>query len=155
MKPLAPISVDDSLWPLVIVRMVGTSSPAEFEAYLEKRLEFLRRGQPHLHLVEVDTSRNCPLPPEQRQRLVKWMAQHEEAIRQRLLGLAYATDSAQVRLTLSLIFHSKAPTYPYVVVPNLALGGAWAAGRLNEAGLHADAERVRGHFGLLRHPRHG
>ena len=79
------------------------------------------------------------------------MARHETLIRQTLLGVAYATDSAIFRLSMSLVFHLKTPAYPYVVAPNLELGVAWAASRLGEAGLHADATRGRLHFGLLRH----
>ena len=155
MKESAPISLDDSLGPLVIVRFVGTPPLRDFEAYLEKSLEILRRGQPHLLLVDVDRSREDGTPPlEHRQLLANWLARHEERIRQTVLGVAYATDSALVRLALSLLFHLKAPASPYVVAPNLELGAAWAACRLSEAGLYADAEHIRLHFGLLRPRRH-
>ncbi len=154
MKLSAPVSVDDSLWPLVIVHLVGTASLADFEAYLEKRLEFLRRGQPHLVVVVVDASRGITMPTEHRHKQVEWLSRHEELIRQTLLGVAYATDSALFRLTLSLVFHIKSPAYPYVIIPSQELAVAWAASRLDEAGLHADAERIRYHFGPLHHRSH-
>jgi hypothetical protein len=153
MNPPTSITVDDSHWPLVIVRMVGTPTVADFEAYLEQRLELLRRGQ-HAIVVDVDASRGVTMPTEQRVKQVEWRVRHEELIRQKLLGMAYATDSAIFRLSLSLVFHMKPPAYAYVVAPNLELGVAWAACRLSEAGLHADAERTRLHFGLLRQRRH-
>jgi hypothetical protein len=154
MKLFAPITMDDSLWPLVIVHLVGTASLADFEAYQEKRLELLRRGPPHLVVVEVDASRGIVLPNEHRQKHVEWLVRHEELIRQRLLGVAYATDSAIFRLTLSLVFHIKSPACPYVITPSLEQAVAWAESRLAEAGLHEDAERIRYHFGLQHHRSH-
>jgi hypothetical protein len=149
------ITLDDSLWPLVTVRFVGTPPLWAFEAYLETSLGILRRGR-HLLLVDVDRSRgDGTAPPEHRQLLVNWLARHEERIRQTVLGVAYATDSAMIRLALSLIFHLKPPAAPYVIAPNLELGMTWATCRLNEAGLHADAERIRGHFRQFRQRRHG
>ncbi len=156
MQTSAPISVDDSLWPLVIVRFVGNPPLSAFEAYLEKSSEILQRGQPHVLLVDVDRSREDGTPPsEHRQLLVSWLARNEQRIRQTVLGVAYATDSALVRLTLSLIFHFKAPAAPYVIAPDLERGAEWAACRMDEVGLHADAERIRGHFRQLRLRRHG
>jgi len=148
MSSVAPVTMDDSLWPLVVARYVGTPTLAQFEEGLEKRAAFLRRDEPHLILV--DAIRGDMLPAEHRQRQVEWMVQYEELIRQKLLGTAYVTDSALIRLTLSTIFYFKSPAYPYVIAPSLERGVEWLARKMDEAGLHEAATHSRNHFGLIR-----
>lgn len=148
MRILAPLTVDDTLWPLVVIRYVGTPPLAQFEECLEKRAAFLRRSEPHLILV--DAIRGGMLPTEHRQRQVEWMVQHEELIRQKLLGTAYVTESAVSRLTLSAIFYFKPPVYPYVIAPRVELGVEWLVRRMNDAGLYEAATRVGHSFGLIR-----
>ena len=147
MTPPTSITVDDSLWPLVVIRLVGTPALPEFEKVLAKRTEILRRGT---HLLLVDGMRSGMLPLEHRQRQVKWMGQHQELLRESMLGAAYATDSAFIRLTQSIVLHLETPAYPYVIVSRVDQAAEWSARKLEDSGLHEDAERVRYHFGLLR-----
>ncbi|HEX8821110.1 MAG TPA: hypothetical protein VF794_14370 [Archangium sp.] len=146
MKTPAPISVDDSLWPLVVIRFVGTPSLRAFEAHLEQRAELLRRGEPHLLLM--DASRSGLLPTEHRQRQAAWTAQHDEALRSTVLGTAWVTDSAFLQLSLRSLFHLEPPTHPYVLVPTVEQAADWAARQLEAARQHEAATRVRAHFAL-------
>jgi hypothetical protein len=148
MKTPAPISLDDSLWPLVVIQFVGTPSRRSFEAYLEQRTELLRRGEPHLLLM--DASRSGLLPTEHRQRQAAWTAQHDEALRSTVLGTAWVTDSAFLQLSLRSLFQLEPPTHPYVLVSSVAQAADWAAQQLETARQHEAAERVRTHFGLRR-----
>jgi hypothetical protein len=150
MKKPAFITLEDSLWPLVIARVVGTPSLSDLEGYLTRRAKHLRRG-PHVQVV--DATRIVMLPAEARQRILEWLPPHEELIRERLLGTAYATDSAFLRLTLSILFHLRPQTSPHIIVSRLDVATEWAARRLEEEGLHEGAELTRHHFGLL--PRMG
>jgi hypothetical protein len=141
-----PITLDDSHWPLVLSRFVGTPSLAEFEKYLAKRTGLLQRG-PHLFLV--DGMRSGIKPANQRQRLVEWMGQHEELLRERMLGTAYATNSDLMRLTLSIVFHLRPPVFPYVIVSQMEQAMGWAVCKLEEAGQYEAAERIRHQSGLF------
>jgi hypothetical protein len=146
MNTFPAITVDDSLWPLVLCRFEGTPSLPEFEGYLRKRAGLLQRGP---HLLLVDGMNTGMKPPSQRQRLVEWMGQHEALLRERLLGIAYATNSDQMRLTLSIIFHLRPPVSPYVIFSRMEQAVGWVVHKLEEAGQHEAAERVRYQPGLL------
>jgi hypothetical protein len=77
MRGPAPITVEDSLWPLVVIRYVGTPTLAQFEEGLEKRAAFLRRSEPHLILV--DAIRGGMLPAEWLARRMDESGLHETA----------------------------------------------------------------------------
>jgi hypothetical protein len=141
------ITVDDSLWPLVIIQSVGTPRLGDFEAHLEKRSEWLERG-PHLLFVDGMYSGMLPLPLRQRQ--LEWMARHEELRRERMLGAVHALDSALTRLTLSIVMHLSRPSYPYIVFNRLDHAAAWAACKLEDLGHFEVAERLQHRFELTR-----
>ncbi|QRN97824.1 hypothetical protein JRI60_01700 [Archangium violaceum] len=145
--PPAAITVDDSLWPLVVIRSVGTSRLADFEAHLEKRVKCLERG-PHLLLVDGMHSGMLPLPHRERQ--LEWMARYEELRRERMIGAVHALDSALTRLTLSIVMHQSRPSYPYIVFNRLDHAAAWAACKLEDLGHPEVARRVQHRFGVTR-----
>jgi hypothetical protein len=152
MNRIEPITVDESLWPLVVSRLVGTPSRLEFEQYLAKRAGFLQRGQ---HLLLVDGTSIGLNPAEQRQLLVAWTGQHRELMRERLLGTAYATTSDAMRLTLSILYHLRPPVSPYVILSRLDEAAGWAVSRLQEVGQYEAAERVRHRYGFTLEQRAG
>ncbi|HEX5744625.1 MAG TPA: hypothetical protein VFZ09_00200 [Archangium sp.] len=137
---------DDSLWPLLMVRVVGVASPPQFEEYLEESASFYRRRQPYV--IVSDLLQVGMLPAELRRRQVEWTTLHDGLIRESLLGNAFIINTPIFRLGLNVLFHLSPPTWPYVVVPRMEPALAWAVVRLEEAGLREHAERVRRHFGL-------
>jgi hypothetical protein len=139
-------SVDDSHWPLLINRLVGEASSQEFDDYLAQGTRLLGRGQPHA--VVVDMSRAGSLPSEQRQRMAEWLRQNEELMQRTVLGAAYISPAALVRLGLSVIFYLKRPPCPYLLASREDQAISWALNRLEAAGLHAPARRIRRELGL-------
>jgi hypothetical protein len=146
MSLFSSISVDDSQWPLLLVRFEGLPSRQHFEEYLARRTDYLERRAPHV--VLLDTLRAWPAPGELRVREAEWLQQHEARLRELLLGTAYFITSAPMRLALSLLLHRRPLPSPYLVVSSLKEGVEWAATRCEQAGLGPDAWRIRHHFSL-------
>jgi hypothetical protein len=140
----APFSFDDSLWPLLGVRLSGELSSQEFEAYLDRSTHYLKRGESHVCIFDARALRL--LSHEQRRRQAEWLKANAALMSQTLLGVVYVVTSPVICLTMSVIFHLKAPTVPYALRTTLDAAGAWAAMRLDETGLRAPAERVRRQF---------
>jgi hypothetical protein len=138
---------DDSLWPLLQVRVVGVASPQQFEEYLEESASFYRRREPYV--IVSDLLQVGMLPAELRRRQAEWTILHDALIRKSLLGNAFLINTPFFRLGLNVLFHLNPPTWPYVIVPRMEPALAWAVVRLEEAGLRKPAERVRRHFGLF------
>lgn len=144
---------DDSHWPVLFHRIVGEASNQEFEDHLLERTRFLRRGQPHVLIV--DLSRTAQLPPEQRKRHTEWLRQHDELIQRTVLGTAYVSPTALNRLGLSVLFYLKRPSYPYVIVSREDQALEWAIKRLEDVGMHIPAGRIRHELGLVSNSRAG
>jgi hypothetical protein len=146
MNRTAPFTFDDSQWPLLGVRLIGEPSRQEFEAYLDRSTQYLQRGERHLCIFDMSALRL--LSTEQRQRHVEWLEANAALMRKTLLGLACVITSPTVVLTMSVIFHVRPPPVPYTILSRLDAAGAWAARRLEEAGLRDPAERVRRLFSV-------
>ncbi len=141
----APTTLDDSLWPLLVVRF-GAATEGALDAYLAARQEYLARAQPHV--VIIDT-RALHLPPTRlRQRYTDWLNANARAVREWTLGTAYVIASPAVRMMMSAIRHFAPLTTPFVVTPTLPPSAAWAAERLQEAGLAQVATRVRTQYAI-------
>ncbi|PTL77280.1 hypothetical protein [Vitiosangium sp. GDMCC 1.1324] len=138
---------DDSLWPLLILRMTREPSNQELEEYLDRSASFLRRGE--RHVVIADLLQGGMITAEQRRRQADWMLQHDRLLRETVLGNAFVMTSPILRLGLNILFYIRMPPCPYVVVSRLEPALVWAADRLEGAGLHEASERVRRHWGLL------
>lgn len=140
-------SFDDSLWPLLMLRVVGSPSNQQFEEYLAASASSFHRREPHV--IVSDLLQVGMVPAELRRRQAEWTARHDGLMRETLLGNAFVINAPFSRLGLTLVLHLKPPSWPYVVVPRMEPAFAWAAVRLEEAGLREPAERVRRHFGLV------
>jgi hypothetical protein len=142
-----PITLDESQWPLPVVRFERACSNAELEQYLTARSAWLRRGELHIPLLDTRTASQLP-PPHQRQRYIDWIQRHRPLLVERSLGTAYLITSPAIRVLTSLMRHLSALTTAYIVsaTPEEALG--WSACRFQEAGLASLAQRVRRMKGL-------
>jgi len=135
---------DASLWPLVLLRLEGTMSDQQLDAFFAHGHATLLRRERYVSIF--DLSRLTLPSPEQRQQQARWMKEHESLLREFLLGTAFVVTSPFVRMTLSLLFHLTPTPAPYVVVPSVDSGIVWAAARLDQYGLSQHAERVRRHY---------
>ena len=141
MHPGGTFSFDESQWPLLVVRLTGEPSSLAFEDYLARCTQYLQRQERHVCVFDVSALQI--LSTEQRQRQVEWLKANEVLMSRTLLGVSYVVTSAVVRLTLGVIFHFKPPAAPYAFHTHLGEARAWAAMRLEEAGLRLAAERIR------------
>ncbi len=49
----ASITLDDSLWPLLICRFEGKISDSQFEEYLTRGTACLQRGERHVNIMDM------------------------------------------------------------------------------------------------------
>jgi hypothetical protein len=143
MHPSGSFSVDESQWPLLVVRLTGEPSTLAFEDYLARCTQYLQRQERHVCVFDVSALQL--LSTEQRQRQVAWLKENGPAMSRTLLGVSYVVTSPIVRLTLGVIFHFKPPPTPFAFHTHVDEAKAWAAQRLAEAGLvQVEGGRARG-----------
>ncbi|HLM44198.1 MAG TPA: hypothetical protein VK458_10030, partial [Myxococcaceae bacterium] len=78
MPPAASIAFDDTLWPLLIIRISGKPTMRELETYLDQRLEYMRR--PERHVLLYDTSQLRLPANDLNQRHVAGLKEHDALI---------------------------------------------------------------------------
>jgi hypothetical protein len=148
MPTSASVQFDDSLWPLLVIRYAGSPTDAQFDEYLAQRTQYLERGERHAVIMDARQASGTG-PAERRYRQAAWLKQHDAALREQVVGTAFVTESALVRLMMSVVLHIKPLASPHVAVTRFPEAVAWTADRLHQAGLEAEAHRVRTHYGLL------
>jgi len=144
--PDSSVTFDDSRWPLRIVRFVGTPTPRQYEQYLETTTASLQRGDRYISVT--DLTRGGLPTPEQRQRQILWLQQHEGRIREVLLGMAFVITSPIIRLAVSTIMHFRPLPVPYIFTAQEVEAVGWASARIEEQGLRLAAERLRTQYGI-------
>jgi hypothetical protein len=147
----AAIHVDDSLWPLLLLRFEGTPSPQQFEAYLTRMSSYLERRERYVVILDLLQTTIVGLQERCEQQSL-WMKRHEAQLREWPLGVVIITDAIALRLLVRVILHRGPSSLSHLMVSRLAEAAIWAAERLRQAGLGAEAHRVREHFGLLPDP---
>ncbi|HZH78016.1 MAG TPA: hypothetical protein VEY88_18455 [Archangium sp.] len=147
MEPVASITFDDSLWPLLVVKFVGAPTNQQQEAYLSQLRDYLRHGERYVSILDTRLLRM--MSSEQRVRQAEFIKENEGLLRQVTLGMAAIVTSPLIRLAASVFLHLKPMPTPYYCAPTLPAAADWTADRLTQAGLGVSAERVRRHFGLL------
>ena len=137
----ALITLDDSLWPLVIFRTTGVMTNSQFEEFLVRSSSYLERGEPY---ISISDTRSSGLPPlYQTRRLTEWLEANHDRLRERVLCNAIIVTSAPLRLSISLMFHLKPQPMPHRAVADMESALEYALDKLREAGRHADAERIQ------------
>lgn len=134
---------DESLWPLLLMRYVGTPSAEQQEAYQDRLGACLRRGQKYVSII--DTRAFTGIPAAQRQLMARFLREHEDLFRQVSLGTCLLITSPMVRLVVSVVFHLKPMPSPYFVAPSMQVALDWVIGHLEAAGLTEEAARIRQH----------
>jgi hypothetical protein len=140
------ILFDESLWPLVVIRIPKVVTGENFQVYLERITALLYRRERYVSVL--DTRAVTRIPTEARNQQAEWVREHEELMREVLMGSAYVINSPFIRLTLSVLLHIKPLPMPHIVVPTVIDGVAWAANRLEAVGFCEAAGMIRQHHGL-------
>lgn len=136
-------SIDESLWPLLVVRHRGLPTDEHHEEFLDVSASYVRRGQPYL--VLSDMLQAGMSTTAQRHRHLEWLGRHDKLLRANLIGMGFIMDSVFLRLALNVTIHCHPPVCPYIVVPRLELALEWATTRFEATGLRAAADRIRRH----------
>ncbi|WP_257450059.1 hypothetical protein [Archangium lipolyticum] len=142
-----PFTLDDSLWPLLVIHLSGTSTDVEYEKFLEQLAGVLNRREPYFSIV--DTSQSGLPNSAQRQRQVEWSRTHDELERTWGRGTVFIVTSPFVRVAMSLYFHVRPQHVPHVSVADMGSALVWIAERMESTGFKAEAERVRQHLSSL------
>jgi hypothetical protein len=142
----AIITFDDSLWPLLILRVTGTMSDRQYEEFLARSSTYVTRGERYVSITDLG---QVGLPSAAQRRMqTEWIRTHEADMRERILGNANIITSAPIRLVLSLILHLTPLPMPHASVADMDSALRFVLGKLEEGGLGAEAERIRRHYGL-------
>ena len=139
------IEFDVSLRPLIIVRYEGRANDSDTQAVLEQRARWLHTRERHVIIHDL-TRAHALGTSAQRRVQVDWVKAHLHLMRECVLGVAFVSDSAAMRLLLSLVHHLQPLPMPQVTLPDMDAALRWSLGRLRQAGLNADAERLHHHF---------
>ncbi|WNG36264.1 hypothetical protein F0U61_23265 [Archangium violaceum] len=138
---------DDSLWPLLTVRMVKDATTRHFDEFLDISLSYLLRREPHV--VVTDLRQGGVMSPKLRHRLHEWVKCHDPLFRESVIGEAFVLTSPFLRLGLNILFYVRQRPCPYFIDARMEPAVTWAADQLERVGQREPAERVRKHFGLL------
>ncbi|MGZ3458011.1 MAG: hypothetical protein ACXU86_05840 [Archangium sp.] len=142
----SPVTIESGLWPLLVVRFGPSSSLQDLEMYLAARTTWLERCEPHVCIVDA---REVHLTPVSlRKHYLDWVSKHEAALRRWMLGTAYIIQSPAVRMMVSVIRHLAPMSMPFFIAGTPPPAAAWAAERLQEAGLTQAATRVRAGYAI-------
>lgn len=141
----ASINLDDSLWPLLTIQFIGVNTDQRFTEYLDECTRLLSRREPFVCIL--DCARSGVSTSDQRHMQSQWLLRHDAALRKQMLGCACIVTSAPMRLVVSLVLHVSPMPCPYVIVSSQEAAVRYVAGRLEESGFGAHAERVRQRLG--------
>ncbi len=140
----ATLTFDDSSWPLVIMRISGVMTSAQYVHFLERSASFLDRGEPYFSISDVRHAGIPPLP--QCRQLAEWMRGQQVRMRQYVRCNAILVTSAPLRLSMSLVFHLMPPPMPHTAVSDMDAAVAFVLHHMREAKHDEAAERIRQHF---------
>ena len=135
------VSFDDSLWPLLVVKFIGTTSDHEFEAYLEKMSAYLQRGDKYVCIYDSTEMKDSPLVHRQRQ--LEWLKANDAPLRQWMIGTGFIVTSPVIRLAMSVINQLNKPPCPSSAVANMKAALEWAAERFKAENLMVPAMLIR------------
>ena len=124
-----PYALDDSRWPLVVLRVVGSITPAEEIEFTERSTRLPERGERYVVIVDLSEA-GTPSP-----RFVRLQAKAQklraDGLRTHCAGIAFVIGSPMLRGALRAILHLQSLPCPQMVVASLAQGHAWTREQLS------------------------
>ena len=142
----AIITFDDTLWPLLILRIAGTMSDKEYADFLARSSTYVERGEPYVSITDLG---QVGLPSAaQRVMQAEWTRKHEAEAARAGAGqcqhrhLGPRPSGAEPRLP------PQAPAHAVCHRVRHGRGRAVCHRQAGGVGGAEDAERIRQHFGL-------
>ena len=125
------VVVDDSEWPIVVVRYTGSASADDIASYCARMDGLLARCLAHAVLVVADRSALASVA--RRRELTDYVIRRSDEIRRFQVAIAYVIPTPIVRGILFSLFAVVAQPTPYVVVATEEEARAWLQGRLHSS----------------------
>lgn len=141
------IEVDESAWPLLIIRYKGLSPLQDYADMLAERSRQLGRQERHMVLHDMREASSMATRGHRHIQL-EWMRKEEGRIRQWLVGTASLTDSVALRLLMSAVQHLRPLPVPHATFSRLPAALLWIEAQMRQSGLEAGAHVVRSRFEL-------
>lgn len=115
--------IDDSTWPLVLLRYPPVMDHQDFLASLERIVGFIQRGQPW---VMINDARGSDHPnAKQRQAIASMYDLHEPAVRRFWRGSAIIHDSQVIVGVLTALVWLRPPPHPFRAFADYQQGKQW------------------------------
>lgn len=127
------ITVEEPHERLVRVTFSGTVDDKEFESYLSTYGRVLQRGGKRV--VVLDATHAGAPTASQRKRQAEWQKENAALLGVRVLGFAFAIDSAVIRGALTAILWLSPLPAPHYVASSAREALLWAEGTLEKHGL--------------------
>jgi hypothetical protein len=137
----AILTIDDSLWPVVVYRLRGVMSDEQCQEVIDRSNAFLAR--PERYVSIADLRHAGIVPASQRRVLAEWLRDQQPVFRERLMAHATLLTSASTRLMVSAICYMKPLPMPHITVPHMEGALPFVLGKLREVGLRHEAERAQ------------
>ena len=128
------IEIDDSAWPVLLIRYPDDSAPGQYAEMLARRSRYFDRRERHVIVHDMSRSR-VSNSHDNRRLQMEWLKREEARIREWSLGTAFIINSTPLRLILSVMLHLRPLPMPHLVVPQLQEARPWVETQLRQAGL--------------------
>lgn len=150
------ITVDDALWPLVIVTFRSSATDADWRAMFARYEAFYARREP-FHVVNDGVSFRSALSASQRKLIADEARAHEAASRQWVLGGATVVANTVMRGFVTAITWIAPPVYKLTIHATLAeaVDEAFATFDARRIPIPEAARRYRASLGAPRPERAG
>ncbi|MGH1344582.1 MAG: hypothetical protein ACRBN8_23690 [Nannocystales bacterium] len=114
---------------VIIARYDGRPDEAEFDAYLERYTDLVKRGVPYATVYTTGPDARMPTPRQVRLQ-AKWMKDHRDLAGSLNRGLAFHLPTPLMRGVLRGLLAIQPLGGEHVIVPTEAEAVAWALARL-------------------------
>ena len=125
-----PYFFDDAQWPLVVLRIEGSLTPAEEIEFSERSTRIPEREARYAVIVDL-TEAGTPSS-----RFVRLQAKAQklrfEGIQTRCAGIAFVIRSPMIRGALRAILHLQSLPCPQEIVASLEAARAWTTERMTK-----------------------
>lgn len=133
------LAIDERRFPLVTFTQTGVMDDAEFERYLGRVAEHLKRNVPLAYVYHFAHTQRPPAGRVTRQ--AEFVREHRDELAKHCLGIAFVFGSPIFRFAISSFLLMQPLPMPYEVCSDVMRATAWAELRLRAAGVTTQASR--------------
>ncbi len=123
-----PVEYDDSMWPVVTLRMIDRLTESEEDEFIEFAMVPPRRHEPYVGLIDLVRAQTPSARFVRKQ--ASAMARYEEAIATYCRGTAFVANSPMIRGAIRAVLHLQRLPCPRFVTATNDAAWAWARGQL-------------------------